>query len=432
MKIHEIIAKKLETETLEKISEVGAIGLNVDEEASDSIQERLDVLWYRFSPSSFEELQTLVFVLKQFGVHFQTQTDDQFLNKLEIIQTFINVHGFENIFAVTSKALQKLVNIYQFLEVSLATIVLEDLDKLQNFHLLVSAQSLDSLEEGKFSFIFKEFSIDSLSKWNANTVGSLNLIFNEFGIDLLKITQLDLKRKISNIKRLSVWSESFEIIQMRIDFIKSIKTDVTTLNQLEVSKLEKLVTALEPGVMKAEALEWFRTKFHFSLDNLFDSTLASVLEVKKKLTTLIGGDISYANIVLAEQLLAAFGEDDILVVKTDKVEKIAKAIPFQTIDSAPIFAQAFQENPQNVLEYISAFRLQVGPIDQKQCLMMDVHAKCYANFAEPIPGEMKDRITSAVESLERISACEEHSQCEAVVLGDLTKQICDHGHFDTI
>ena len=234
MKIHEIIAKKLETETLEEISEVGAIGLSVDEEATDSIQERLDVLWYRFSPSSSEELQTLVFVLKQFGVNFHTQTDDQFLDKLEIIQTFINVHGFENIFAVTSKALQKLANIYQFLEVSLATIVLEDLEKLQNFHLLVSAQSLDVLEEGKFSFIFKAFSIDSLSKWNANTVGSLNL------------------------------------------------------------------------------------------------------------------------------------------------------------------------------------------------------TKCYANFAEPIPGEMKNRITSAVESLEHISAYEEHSQCEAVVLGDLTKQICDHGHFDTI
>ena len=352
MKLGEILTEKLQGEAPQVSAEFAEVGLNLKIVATTSVEERIDVVWSKFNPSTAEEFQSLIVVFKAFGVHFINKSDQQFLYKLYVIERFIEVHGFDNVFDVNAK-IDVLRGLYSSLGAELSSLTLENLELLQNFSALMSSADISKVQCGKLTFIFKELAIDKLSKWKAHTLENLIFVLNEFGIDLSRITNLELASRASDIKDLGLWSESLVAIQGRIEFIKGIKDNLASLNPLEVSKIKALFQALNFNEIEPSALSWFTSKVDFGFKNLNETTFASVRAAQTKLQTITTKalkDISEADIDKAEALLAALGEQ-VLTITTEKVQTIVKAIPFQSIVDVSISA--------DLIDVLKTFKLDI-------------------------------------------------------------------------
>ncbi|WHA05648.1 hypothetical protein N3Z17_07355 (plasmid) [Candidatus Bandiella numerosa] len=399
MKAIEIIQEKIKSiitadNTEEKIiNTILLLGLTVEDEASESIEERVDVMLSEFNLASkvvdWKELENAFKLFKEFNLNIKEQSDDEFLDSIEIINLILKNHRYQNISCVTAKELYKISAVYEVFgkklkELKLGDIELigkleinainklgntteEELKLLCNFikelnvnfssgyeELKSIAQLQELLEElhykenswliekeiSKILLVFNEFGISKIEKWKGDTIESLSIIAKEFELNLPEVSKLVLKRKISEIKKLNIEVGSgINEIKSRLEIIKYLKKDLEDINQLEIGKIVRISEVLGiNGSEKANQdsygikaiLEWIEGKgIKLEIGKVDEGTFEELKKIKEKLELLTGKkvkDLDIKGIELAEKLLSGFGIEEIVDAEVIELKKIAHVI----------------------------------------------------------------------------------------------------------
>ena len=113
MKAIEIIQEKIKSiiaadNTEGKIiNAISFLGITVEDEGSESIEERVDAMLSEFNLASkivdWKELENAFKLFKEFNLNIKEQSDDEFLDSIEIINLILKIHHYQDIGYVTAK-----------------------------------------------------------------------------------------------------------------------------------------------------------------------------------------------------------------------------------------------------------------------------------------------------------------------------------------
>jgi hypothetical protein len=399
MKAIEIIQEKIKSiiaadNTEGKIiNAILLLGITVEDEGSESIEERLDVMLSEFNLASkvvdWKGLENAFKLFKEFNLNIKEQSDNEFLDSIEIINLILKIHHYQDIGYVTAKELSKINAVYEVFGKKLKELKLKDIEligrleinainKLGNtteeeLKLLCNfikelnvkfsstyeelksiAQLQELLEElhykenswltekeiSKILLVFNEFEISKIEKWKGDTIESLSIIAKEFELNLPEVSKLVLKRKISEIKKLNIEVGSgANEIKSRLEVIKYLKVDLEGINQLEISKIVKIseILGINLGMVVSKdnygikaILEWIEGKgIKLEISKVDERTFEELKKIKEKLELVTGKkvkDLDIRRIELAEKLLSGFGIEEISDAEVIELKKVAHII----------------------------------------------------------------------------------------------------------
>ena len=391
----EYIKRKLTIEAdSSKINEaLLLINIVNDEELSESLEERFDAILSELNLESkianMEELNNALKLCKEFNINIKEQSDDEFLDSIEIINLILRAHNYKDISYVTTKELSKISAVYDGFGKKLKELSLKDIEligkleinainKLEettgselkllcnfiqelNVNFSSTYEELKSISEfqelledfnykenswltekelNKILFVLKAFEISKIEQWKSGTIESLRIIAKEFELNLPEVSKLVLKRKISEIKKLkiSVASEVHDL-KSRLEVIKYLKKDLEDINQLEIDKIVKISEVL--GINGSEKvsqdneeikaiLSWIEAKgIKLEISKTDERTLEELKNIKEKLELVTGKkikDLDIKRIEAAERLLAGFNIEEIADAGIEELKKIEYVI----------------------------------------------------------------------------------------------------------
>ena len=231
------------------------------DELNESIKERLEAIYEEFGVRgnnksiTEEELLSIFEVGLTFGIKIKSQTDDEVMEKLETINLFSKVHGYDLSLAtgrgdvINNTELNKIKIIYASFNKELRDLKLKDLYKIKKYELegMNNLKQLSKAEAEHYSDFIISLGINLiLSKEEAKNVSELCKIIEDLGYsgstfleskELKKITNLLEK---FNLKSISNWKKESSAILSQI--IKEFGID---LKEGGSFKLKKKVKAIE-------------------------------------------------------------------------------------------------------------------------------------------------------------------------------------------
>ena len=394
MKTSEKLANYIKTKIDIDISSENAVvimdslGIDDNTQYNEAIEERLDAIFDSFDlNNNVGEVADLVNILtfgKDFNLNIKAQTDDQLLDTIEIINELIKGHSYKTIAEITPKELIKIKLLYQTFGKALVDLNLENIENINklSFEVISSLQEVtqedlkafcnfisqlginfnisyeewqnasklqqlitdfsykDTLwlkekEIKKISLTLDEFGIKGISSWQSDTQETLSLIVKEFDLDLSNISKLKLIRKITDIKKLKLSPIiGLDKVESKLEVIKFLKKYLENLNQLEITKLAKLIDVLEIDNKKTEdikpLLSWLEDKgVELEISKIDDREFEKIKNIIAKLELTLGKklkDIDIGSISVTEKLLSAFSIEDIITAKEAQLKKISHVI----------------------------------------------------------------------------------------------------------
>ncbi|MFQ3307763.1 MAG: hypothetical protein ACI8ZF_001027, partial [Candidatus Midichloriaceae bacterium] len=176
-----------------KMSDLGLAG---SDELNESIKERLEAIYEGFgvrgnnNSITEEELLSILEVSSSFGIKLKSQTDDEVMEKLEIINLFTKVHGYDLSLTtgrgdvINNLELNKIKIIYASLNKELKDLKLEDLYKIKKYELagLSNLKKLNKAEVNHYTKFIISLGINlTLSKEQVKNVRELCKTIEELG-----------------------------------------------------------------------------------------------------------------------------------------------------------------------------------------------------------------------------------------------------------
>lgn len=364
---------------LNKLGEEGDItsvlGISGDTELDSDLEERFDAIWSELNfdaVSSVDGLQAAFSVLTEFKLDIKNPTET-FLDKLEVIKVFMKVHGYRDLTEITDAEVLKLKQLYKAFTKTLPEITLQDLEKIQMFPSIesISAEQMPlfcsfmanfgislSLPDEEFSkvknlqglldnvgyrstdwlatkettkimTVFPEFSIGTIANCSTTAVENFSLIMREFSIDLPSISSIELKRKISNIKKLL--GSCKESTEARITTLRHI-ANLDSLTQLDIGRLEKLISILELNERSntMALVEWIEEKgISINVADLTEKTFSKLTSLKSKIELATGKafkDVEVQEIAALDVRLQALLGDDLVTTDASKLTQIKSTL----------------------------------------------------------------------------------------------------------
>ena len=272
--------------TTEITSAISSLGIEESTELNESLQERFDALWSEFSLSEEFDIKNVFTVLKEFNLNLKTSTDEEFIDKIEVIKKTASYLGYERLEEVTKEELEKIKELVEGLKGKLSNITESDAAKVKKIasagglselrelntkeikelikfsealgiSLNKSKQELDStkhvvdfiesqgirgkelLEEGnvkKLITLFKAFKINNISQWKASTSENLEEILNSFGLELKSTSSLKLSTKLKKLEGLGL-ENNLEKASTKISVMKEHVEDLSELSKEEIKQL---------------------------------------------------------------------------------------------------------------------------------------------------------------------------------------------------
>ena len=272
--------------TTEITSAISSLGIEESTELNESLQERFDALWSEFSLSEEFDIKNVFTVLKEFNLNLKTSTDEEFIDKIEVIKKTTGYLGYERLEEVTKEELEKIKELVEGLKGKLRNITESDAAKIKKIasagglselrelntkeikelikfsealgiSLNKSKQELDStkhvvdfiesqgirgkelLEEGnvkKLITLFKAFKINNISQWKASTSENLEEILNSFGLELKSTSSLKLSTKLKKLEGLGL-ENNLEKASTKISVMKEHVEDLSELSKEEIKGL---------------------------------------------------------------------------------------------------------------------------------------------------------------------------------------------------
>lgn len=372
------------------------LGLAQSDELNESIKERLEAIYEEFgvrgnnNSITEEELLSIYEVGSAFGIKLKSQADDEIMEKLEIINLFSKVHGYDLSLTtgrgdvINNTELNKIKIIYASFNKELKDLKLEDLYKIKKYELVglsnlkqlskVEAEHysefiislginltlskeeaknvrevgeviedlgysgstfLESKELKKITDLLEKFNLKSISNWNKESGAILSQIIKEFDIDLKEGGSFRLKKKIKAVEILKLTEvKNIEELNSKLQIIKSFKSDLEEVNQKELEDLSIIIKELELSKGNEgegrEVKRWFERKgIEFNLGEMDEETSRQMRALKKKLeaaTNKEWKEISIREISLTEQILEAFEMEDIMNSTAEQIAKISNLI----------------------------------------------------------------------------------------------------------
>lgn len=272
--------------TTEITSAISSLGIEESTELNESLQERFDALWSEFSLSEEFDIKNVFTVLKEFNLNLKTSTDEEFIDKIEVIKKTASYLGYERLEEVTKEELEKIKELVEGLKGKLSNITESEAAKIKKIasagglselrelntkeikelikfsealgiSLNKSKQELDStkyvvdfiesqgirgkelLEEGnvkKLITLFKAFKINNISQWKASTSENLEEILNSFGLELKSTSSLKLSTKLKKLEGLGL-ENNLEKASTKISVMKEHVEDLSELSKEEIKGL---------------------------------------------------------------------------------------------------------------------------------------------------------------------------------------------------
>lgn len=378
------------------IAQMSALELAQNDDLNESIKERLEAIYEEFGVSGNnnsiieEKLLSILEVSSTFGIKLKSQTDDEVMEKLEIINLFGKLHGYDLDLTtgrgdiIDSKEFNKIKSIYGSFSKELKDLTLEDLYKIKKYELtglnnlkqLSKAEAknykeliislginltlskeeaknvsevgkiiedlgysgstfLESKELKKISDFLEKFNLKSISNWKKESGEILSKIIKEFDIDLKEGGSFRLKKKVKVVEILKLTEvKNVEELNSKLQIIKSFKSNLEEVNQKELKGLSVIIKELElskrSGDEGLEVKRWFERKgIEFNLGEMDEETSEQMRALKKKLeaaTNKEWNEISIREISLTEQILEAFEMEDIINSTAEQIAKISNLI----------------------------------------------------------------------------------------------------------
>ena len=380
----------------EIIGKISALELAQSDELNESIKERLEAIYEEFGVSgnnnsiTEEKLLSIFEVGSTFGIRLKSQTDDEVMEKLEIINLFGKLHGYDLDLTtgrgdvINNTELNKIKIIYASFNKELRDLKLEDLYKIKKYelaglsnlkqlskaeaehysdfiislgiNLILSKEEaknvselckiiedlgysgstfLESKELKKITDLLEKFNLKSISNWKKESGAILSQIIKEFDIDLKEGGSFRLKKKIKAVEILKLTEvKNVEELNSKLQIIKSFKSNLEEVNQKELGGLSVIIQELElskrNGDEGLEVKRWFERKgIEFNLGEMDEETSEQMRALKKKLeaaTNKEWNEISIREISLTEQILEAFEIGDIINSTAEQIAKISNLI----------------------------------------------------------------------------------------------------------
>lgn len=265
--------------------------LNGDSNLEASIEERIDAIFSTFNidlAGIGEEQLTQVFkLIKEINLGERTLSDNQFLEKVNIILKLIEIHGFDSIEDISKEDLSKLVEVYNaFTGKSLDEITHESVKKVGSlgfsavkklkevsrvdlntfidfikslgigstssllsfkesmyFALLLEKVGysdgnkwLQKKEQEKIRYLLKELGFKEINSFSIKIMGDIGYVFDQFSIDFSATTILTLRRKIADLKELRILTG----MRSKIDIIKKIYSSPKKIEQIDILLVQEL------------------------------------------------------------------------------------------------------------------------------------------------------------------------------------------------
>ena len=272
--------------TTEITSAISSLGIEEGTELNESLQERFDAIWSEFNLSEEFDIKSVFNTLKEFNLNLKTSTDEEFIDKIEVIKKTTGYLGYERLEEVTKEELEKIKELVEGLKGKLSNITESDAAKIKKIastgglselselntkeikelikfsealgiSLNKSKQELDSakyvvdfiesqgirgkelLEEGnikKLITLFKAFKINNISQWKVSTSENLEEILNSFGLELKSTSSLKLSTKLKKLEGLGL-ENNLEKASTKISVMKEHVEDLSELSKEEIKGL---------------------------------------------------------------------------------------------------------------------------------------------------------------------------------------------------
>ena len=272
--------------TTEITSAISSLGIEEGTELNESLQERFDAIWSEFNLSEEFDIKSVFTTLKEFNLNLKTSTDEEFIDKIEVIKKTANYLGYERLEEVTKEELEKIKELVEGLKGKLSNITESEAAKIKKIasagglselrelntkeikelikfsedlgiNINKSNQELDStkyvvdfiesqgirekelLEEGnvkKLITLFKAFKINNISQWKASTSENLEEILNSFGLELKSTSSLKLSTKLKKLEGLGL-ENNLEKASTKISVMKEHVEDLSELSKEEIKGL---------------------------------------------------------------------------------------------------------------------------------------------------------------------------------------------------
>jgi len=177
----EYIKRKLTIEAdSSKINEaLLLINIINDEELSESLEERFDAILSELNLESkvgnLEELENAFKLCKEFNINIKEQSDDEFLDSIEIINLILGTHNYKDISYVTANELSKISAVYEVFGKKLKELKLKDIELIGRLEI----NAINKLEETTGSEL----------KLLCNFIRELNVNFNSTYEELKSISE---------------------------------------------------------------------------------------------------------------------------------------------------------------------------------------------------------------------------------------------------
>ncbi|WPX97399.1 hypothetical protein [Candidatus Bandiella euplotis] len=135
-------------------------------EYNEAIEERLDAIFDSFDlNNNVREEEDLVNILKfckDFNLNIKSQTDEELLDAIEIINELIKVHSCKAIVEITLKELIKIKLVYQTFGKGLADLNLNNIESISklSFEVISSLQEVTQEELKEFCDFIRELGVN--------------------------------------------------------------------------------------------------------------------------------------------------------------------------------------------------------------------------------------------------------------------------------
>jgi hypothetical protein len=272
--------------TTEITAAISSLGIEESTGLNESLQERFDAIWSEFNLSEEFDIKNVFTTLKEFNLNLKTSTDEEFIDKIEVIKKTTGYLGYERLEEVTKEELEKIKELVEGLKGKLSNITESDAAKVKKIasagglselrelntkeikelikfsevlgiSLNKSKQELDStkyvvdfiesqgirgkelLEEGnvkKLITLFKAFKINNISQWKASTSENLEDILNSFGLEIKSTSSLKLSTKLKKLEGLGL-ENNLEKASTKISVMKEHVEDLSELSKEEIKGL---------------------------------------------------------------------------------------------------------------------------------------------------------------------------------------------------
>lgn len=366
-----------------------ALSLQGDNEVTESLEERIDTILSRFNldlGNIDEEQMVQAFnLLHDINLGVEKLSDDEFLNKLDVVSQILETHGIVGIERISKDDLVKLKEFYKaFVGGSLEQVTIESFEKVNGLdfdaikqiqdisdaelsafikfmnnmgidagqdaktfkateHLTSVLQRLgyyrgnnwlEQKEKTKIEYLLQELNMQQISLFSESKVEDLVYIFNEFNVNFASTTYLEIRRSLKNLKQLGLLAgQDSQVLRAKMEIITKLISNPSKMTQSEISKVVNLMNLMGTSYRNAAEIEeifnWLKVhEVHFSETDL-KTLITQIDHINTSFEKACGITLAHASVGVLKgvnQVLETYAMPALEKIEATQVDVVGKKL----------------------------------------------------------------------------------------------------------